>query len=374
IDARFYGPKQKGLGRYVQKLIENLERIDENNQYIIFLRKENWSEYQPQNPNFQKVLADCHWYTLKEQILMPFKIRQAKIDLMHFPHFNVPLFYSGRFIITIHDLILKRFPTRRKTFFGPIRYWLKALGYQMVISSAIKRARKIIAVSNFTKQDILKYFKVEPDKIEVIYEGVPLDSGLTLRVATFREAKGRARKVEPEKCQPYLLYVGNAYPHKNLERLILAFEKLSQEKKDLQLVLVGESDYFYQQLQKQFSHLQNLIFADFVTDQELARLYQNASLYVFPSLCEGFGLPPLEAMVHNLPVVAARSSCLPEVLGQAAVYFNPEDIEDIRQKIKRVLTNKQLQGELISAGREKIKEYDWQKMAQETLKRYLADF
>jgi len=173
IDARFYGPKQKGLGRYVQKLVNNLEKIDDSNQYIIFLRRENWNEYQPTNSNFKKVLANYSWYGLKEQIFLPFKIKKQKIDLMHFPHFNVPLFYKKPFVLTIHDLILKRFPTRRASTLGPIKYWLKNIAYEAVIKSALQRAEKIIAVSEYTKQDILKYFDVDSDKIKVIYEGSP---------------------------------------------------------------------------------------------------------------------------------------------------------------------------------------------------------
>ncbi len=173
IDARFYGPRQKGLGRYIQKLIENLERVDLSNEYIIFLRKENWSEYQPTNPNFKKVLADYRWYTLKEQIFLPFKIRQQKIDLMHFPHFNVPIFYFGPFVATIHDLVLRRFSTRRASTLDPFFYWIKNLVYRIVIWLVIKRAKKIIAVSGYTKEDILNYFKVKPEKIEVVYEGAP---------------------------------------------------------------------------------------------------------------------------------------------------------------------------------------------------------
>jgi glycosyltransferase involved in cell wall biosynthesis len=417
IDARFYGPKQKGLGRYVQKLVENLERIvgddvivrserserrsnpvarlksmkllrrfasrndklsvaSRNDQYefVIFLRKENWSEYQPTSPNFKKVLADCQWYSLAEQILMPFQIRQAKVDLMHFPHFNVPVLYRKPFVITIHDLILKRFPTRRASTLGLIRYWLKNLAYQLVISSAIKRAKKIITVSSFTKNDILRYFRVEPKKVKVIYEGAPILSGVSFQSSTLRMrslqghySQGQTLKIK----KPYLLYVGNAYPHKNLERLILAFQKLSEEKKDLQLVLVGELDYFYQRLQKQFSNIEGVVFADFVSDQELAGLYQNASLYVFPSLYEGFGLPPLEAMAYNLPVICSRASCLPEILGEAAIYFDPEDADDMVGKIKRALEDKDLQEKLILEGGKRIQRYSWEKMAQKVFEVYL---
>jgi len=372
IDARLYGPKQTGPGRYVQKLIQNLEKIDLNNQYIIFLRKENWNEYQPKNKNFKKVLADCHWYTLKEQILMPFKIRQAKVDLMHFPHFNVPVFCFKPFVVTIHDLILKRFPTRRVSILEPFSYWFKNLAYHLVIYSAIKRSKKIIAISNYTKKDILKYFNIDSKKIKVIYEGVPevVARGRALKHTAF--AKAVCFKARPPMIlkkhnisKPYLLYVGNAYPHKNLERLIMAFDKLNQN--GMQLVLAGRLDYFYRKIQKKFSAFKNIVFTDFVLDKDLPILYQNASLYIFPSLCEGFGLPSLEAMTYQIPVVCSKATCLPEILGQAAIYFNPEDIKDMKEKIELVLKDKKLQKQLILQGNKKIREYSWVKMTQEIL-------
>lgn len=174
-------------------------------------------------------------------------------------------------------------------------------------------------------------------------------------------------KVFPSK--PYLLYVGNAYPHKNLERLILAFQILAKNE-SVNLVLVGELDYFYKKLQNQFAYLPGLFFTDFVSDQKLKKLYQKAALYVFPSLGEGFGLPPLEAMAHGLPVVSSRATCLPEILGQAAVYFNPENVEEIAAKIGLVFKNKKLQEKLIQQGRQRIKKYSWLKMARETLETY----
>ncbi|MFH1938298.1 MAG: glycosyltransferase family 1 protein [Patescibacteria group bacterium] len=360
IDARLYGPKQTGPGRYVQKLIQNLEKIDLDNQYIVFLRKENWNEYQPKNKNFKKVLADCHWYTLKEQILMPFKIRQAKVDLMHFPHFNVPVFCFKPFVVTIHDLILKRFPTRRVSALEPFSYWFKNLAYHLVIYSAVKRSKKIIAISNYTKKDILKYFSIDSKKIKVIYEGVP-DSPRTVIendvLGTRTSFLGRSLD------KPYLLYVGNAYPHKNLERLIVAFDGLN--KNGMQLVLAGRLDYFYKKIQKRFSGFKNIVFTDFILDKDLPILYQNASLYIFPSLCEGFGLPPLEAMSYQVPVVCSKATCLPEILGQAAIYFNPEDIEDMKKKIKLVLEDKELQEKLKLEGNKRIKKYSWVRMAKE---------
>lgn len=350
IDARFYGPtKQKGLGRYLQKLIQGLENCNSNNEFVIFLRQDNWNEYIPKKENFKKVLADYPWYSLKEQIFFPFKIKREKVDLMHFPHFNVPVFYSAPFVVTIHDLILKHFPTRKASTLGPVRYFIKNLGYNFVIKSALKRAGKIIAVSNYTKEDILKYFKIDSDKIEVIYEGAP------------------QKREEKKKQENYLLYVGNAYPHKNLERLILAFEQLDYP--DLKLVLVGQLDYFYQRLKTNINS-QRIIFTDYVSDEQLAELYQNALIYIFPSLCEGFGLPPLEAMSYGLPVVSSSASCLPEILGKAALYFDPENVNDILEKIKQILDNQSLKKELISAGYQRIKEYDWQKTARQTLEIY----
>jgi len=360
IDARLYGLKQKGLGRYIQKLLKNLEKEDRVNKFIVFLRRENWDEYNPKNPNFKKVLADCRWYSFKEQFLMPWKIKKEKVDLMHFPHFNVPIFCFKPFVVTIHDLILKRFPTRRASTLGFFSYWFKNFIYQIIIFLTLKRAKKIIAISNYTKNDILRYFSVNPGKIEVIYEGG------TVEKETIKECS----LIDPI-AQPYLLYVGNAYPHKNLERLIVAFDRLNKDyQTKLRLILVGEIDYFYSRIQKKFSNIQGLIFTDFVSDKELKTLYQNAVLYVFPSMCEGFGLPPLEAMNYGLPVISSNTTCLPEILGEAAVYFNPESIEEMAKKIKEVLEDKKMQQELILKGYERIKRYDWAKMAEETMKIY----
>jgi glycosyltransferase involved in cell wall biosynthesis len=373
IDARFFGPRGKGLGRYTQKLIEELEKIDTQNDFVIFLRRENFDEYQPQNPRFKKVLSDYRWYTLAEQIFLPGKICRQKTDLMHFPHFNVPIFYFGRYIVTIHDLILRHFATKRASTLGPLTYWFKHLAYRLVIWLAIWRAQKIITVSQYVKQDIIKCFGVVPEKIIVTYEGAAETIKSQDLTAGGQDITGKY-KIK----KPYLLYVGNAYPHKNLEQLIGAFGiLLERHKKDLQLVLVGEDDYFYQRLRSQNNtavqkmvQSQKIIFTGFVPDKQLAVLYQNAKLYVFPSLCEGFGLPPLEAMAHGLPVAASFATCLPEILGEAAIYFDAQNCQDIAEKIKEVLENEGLRKKLISKGFEQIKKYSWLKMAKETLKIY----
>lgn len=178
--------------------------------------------------------------------------------------------------------------------------------------------------------------------------------------------------------KPYLLYVGNAYPHKNLGRLIETFKILiNTYEKDLQLVLVGEEDYFYQRLKKEISSIlysikefDRIIFTGFVPEEELLTFYQNAAVYIFPSLCEGFGLPPLEAMAHGVPVVCSKSTCLPEILGEAVVYFDATNPQNMAKKINSVLSDESLRQKLIAAGYEQIKKYSWRKMAEETLKIY----
>ncbi|MBU3901427.1 glycosyltransferase family 4 protein, partial [Patescibacteria group bacterium] len=374
IDARFFGPKAKGLGRYTQKLIEGLEQADRQNDYLVFLRRANFDEYQPQNPRFKKALADWQWYSLAEQIFFPRQLYRRKLDLMHFTHFNAPLFYRRPMVVTIHDLILQRWPTHKNNFLSRAKYFFKNLGYKIVIRSALARAKKIIAVSRFVKDDIIKSFGVAEEKISVIYEGSssyviaspaqagrsnPVDGGNSSGLLHRRQAV-RNDSLCLEKYgikKPYLLYVGNAYPHKNLARLAEAFKLLRNgQYPDLQLVLVGGDDYFYRQLRDKIekechserseesrgsvatratdsidssptaqNDNQKIIFTDFVPDKELGALYQNAVLYVFPSLCEGFGLPPLEAMAQGVPVAASSETSLPEILGQAAHYFDGQN-------------------------------------------------
>ncbi len=367
IDARFYGPQGKGLGRYTQKLISYLQKIDKQNEYFIFLRRENWHEYEPSCKNFKKILADYRWYTLKEQILWPLKLHSLQLDLMHFTHFNVPIFYFGKFIVTIHDLILTKYPTQRATTLGPFLYFIKHFSYELVIKMAIKRAGQIIAVSEYTKQDIIKHFRAPAEKIKVTYEAVdpPAETqvGSIEKLATLGISG------------VYLLYVGNAYPHKNIEGLLKAFSWLVARNSDLKLVLVGKDDYFFTRLKnlvKSMNLQDKVVFPGYVDDNLLAALYQRATVFVFPSFYEGFGLPPLEAMSYGLPVVSSNSSCLPEVLGDAALYFNPYDIKDMAGKISSLLADKEKAKELVQKGYHRLQDFSWQKMAQATLELYCS--
>ncbi len=366
IDARFYGPSSKGLGRYSQKLIENLEKVSNaEDEFFVFLRKENWDDYQPQNPRFKKALADFPWYSLAEQWRMPILLNQYELDLVHFPHFNVPLFYRRPYVVTIHDLILIHFPTLRATTLNPVFYWFKFLAYKIVIKSAIKRARSIIAVSRATKNDILKNYPVSPEKISVTYEATDIPSRL--------EATDGEKVLEKYGIiKPYLLYVGNAYPHKNLEKLTIGFQKALQKRLNLFLVLVGKKDYFYNQLIEKVKekNFQKIIFTGHVTDQELEAIYQNTEAYIFPSLYEGFGLPPLEAMARNVPVISSDYESMREVLGNGAHFFDAHKSENISKAILEVVANEQLKNELREKGSQLVKKYSWFKMAAQTFEVY----
>lgn len=360
IDARFYGPIGKGLGRYTQEIVDGIINLDQDNEYVIFLRKENFSDFKCGGARVKKVLAGIKWYGFAEQFLFPFLIWRERPDLMHFSHFNAPILCPVKFVVTIHDLILIKFPTFRATTLGPVIYKIKNLAYKIVIYSALKRARKILTVSEYTKQAVIKQFKINPDKIIAIYEGI---SDLTHDDQPLKNFKPIAR--------PYLLYVGSAYPHKNLEGLIKIFSEINENSPYLKLILVGKNDYFYDRLKryaKNFS--KNIIFHGYVPDGDLDLLYKNALIYVFPSFYEGFGLPPLEAMARGLPVVSSNKTCLPEILGQAALYFNPEDEADMKNKIELAIADGKLRENLRLKGYEQAKKYSWKNCAAKTLEVY----
>ncbi|MBU2235475.1 glycosyltransferase family 4 protein, partial [Patescibacteria group bacterium] len=250
-----------------------------------------------------------------------------------------------------------------------ILYKAKQIGYKIVIWLAAKKAKRIITVSQFSKQEIVKHFKLKDEKVVVTYEACdpPKQVG-----GAFTNIAERFKITKP-----FLLYVGNTYPHKNLERLVHAFRKLRNEEKiDVQLVLVGKRDYFSERLEilvNEQGMKRDVIFPGFVKDEELPLFYRSALLYVFPSSIEGFGLPPLEAMSYDLPVVSSNAPCMPEILGEAAKYFHPDEISDIVQVLKQVIQDKQMRENLREKGREHIKKFSWRKMVEKTHSIYVRE-
>jgi len=370
--------------------LQSASRFDlKNIEFIVFVGMKGWDKWNPDNPKITKKLVDVRWYTVAEQFALARALREENPDLVHFPHWNICYFWNGPFVVTIHDLILLEYPTRRASTLGAITYWIKyKILFPLILRKAIYKSRKIIVPSNYTKQSILKYFsKVNPEKIEVIYEGAARIKNQELRNKDY-EANTIISKIGNWKLEigNYLLYVGNALPHKNLEFLVRVFKKLKQSFVDsdnsdvleflgsrLKLVLVGEPSYFYERLKKYVKSLgleNDIIFTGKISDEELAVLYENARVNVFPSLLEGFGLPPLEAMIAGVPVAAASTSCLPEILGTAALYFDPKNENEATSKIKEILTNQNLRQDLVQKGYEQVKRYDWKNMVEHTLEIY----
>ena len=377
IDARFFGPEGTGIGRYTQKLIENLEKIDPStgsgqakNEYVIFLRKENFNLYHPANTNFHKDLADIPWYGVKEQILLPTIFGKEKLDLLHVPHFNVPIFYRGKFVITIHDLIKNEWGGTEATTRGPLEYRVKRLGYNFVIRCAVHRARAIITPSNYVKDRLMELFKVNPAKIIVTYEaGAISRGGRTAAERKVEDVLGRLRVTKP-----YFLYVGNVYPYKNVGRLLEAVKILNEKlNKRVQLVLVGARDVFRERLKREIVEkdaLKHVVLTGYISDPDLVDLYQGAEAYVQPSLSEGFGLTSVEAMSLGTPVVEAKASCLPEIAGDAALFFDPYDPKDMAEKLRRILGDEGLRQKLAKRGLARAKRYSWETMARQTLSVY----
>ncbi len=379
IDARFYGPVGKGLGRYTQEVVDNLIKINnaadsDDFTYVIFLSPDNFDEFTSEGPRVKKIKLSCIWYGWREQLVFPYYLWREKLDLVHFPHFNVPILTSVKFVVTIHDLILTHFPTVRASTRSRAYYYFKNLVYHLVIWLALKRAAAVIAVSEFTKNDIVQKFRISPSKIQVTYEGLAnLSKGRdSLFVSKLDSHEVLAQYNIANK---FLLYVGNAYPHKNLEFLLKVFSRLHVTQPDLRLVLVGKLDYFYLRLQDyarslnlwQKNNLNNpVIFTAYVPDAQLALFYAAALAYVFPSLYEGFGLPPLEAMAQGCPVLSSSLSSLPEILGDACLYFDPAREDDLLAKINLIMTDQAKRDNLKHLGQALVKKYNWWECANQT--------
>ncbi len=357
IDCRMMGLKHAGIGRYVENLVTEVLKIDKDNEYVLFTRKEFTQKTQFQNHRVRFVVAEIPHYSLKEQFLMPALIAKEKVDLMHFPHFNVPVFYSGRFVVTIHDLIKHVSRGMATTTKNPLIYWLKYLGYKLVFGLSVRRASRILVPSQYVKSELAREYHLPLKKIVVSYEGV------AEKIKSSLEAKTVLSQYQIRK--PFLLYVGSVYPHKNIERLIEAVKILG-----IDLIIVCSRSVFWERLKKTIRQMkaEKLVnLAGFVPNEELAVLYQQASAFVFPSLSEGFGLPPLEAMSQGVPAIVSDIPVFREIYQEAAVFFDPFNPKDIAEKIKLVISNKKIREKMVKKGLEQVKKYSWKKMASETL-------
>ncbi|HSX09820.1 MAG TPA: glycosyltransferase family 1 protein [Candidatus Saccharimonadales bacterium] len=359
IDARLWD--ETGVGRYIRNLVWNLQEFDKKNEYVLFVSKVfNEQDLKLKDERWKIVRTDIRWHTLKEQLQFPHVLNKEKLDLVHFPYFSVPIFYKGSFVITIHDLIINHYPTgKASTLPSPI-YYFKLMSYKYIIKSAAQHAQKVIAVSQATKSEIAKHLGVSESKIAVTHEGV--------------ERRHKKEIAKDKKISfPYLLYVGNAYPHKNLDRLISAFGQLEREYPDLKLILVGKKNYFYTHLENKVKGMlldKRIIFAGNINDEGLSALYQQAVALILPSLMEGFGLTGLEAMQEECLVLASNIPSLKEIYQDAAIYFDPLAVESMHATIREVLENKKKFLPLIEKGKKRVATFSWEKMAEQTMNIY----
>lgn len=371
IDARMMG-KGFGLARYIEQLLLHLQVQDTENEYIIFLKRDNWELFDSTHKNFKKVLADIPWYSFAEQFKFPGIIQKEQVDLMHFPHFNVPLLYRGPYIVTIHDLIMFHYPRQEASTHGPLIYWLKDFVHRFVVRAAAFRAKHILVTSEFTKRDVHETLGVPISKMTVTYQAPFEVEHLGLQDAQKNDIILSKYKI----TKPYIIYVGAAYPHKNIEGLLLAW-KIFQKKygTEYQLVLVGKENFFYKKLKNTvIKEACDVVYTGFVPDDELSVLYKHSQLYVFPSFYEGFGLPPLEAMAHGIPVVSSNKSCLPEVLGDAALYFDPENLDEMADTLHKGITDHGIRHILNQNKAKVISRYSWTTLAKQTLDCYTRGY
>ncbi len=369
IDARLYGLEHAGLGRYVMKLVEETLKSDKKNEYVLFLNSTHAAEFK--NKKRVKVITtNIPIYSFAEQIILPFVFAKEKLDLLHIPHFNAPLIYPGKFILTIHDLIKHDSKGPETTTHHQGQYLFKRLGYLTLMNIIARRAAKIIVPSKYVMEDVAKRLRIPLNKIVVTYEAA---SGTIKEVSLTGDEKINLLN-KYHLAQPFIVYTGSVYPHKNVDILVNAIEKHNKEKEvDLQLALICSRSVFWDRLNKKIEqrNLGNWIkLLGFVDDEDVSRLYSLALALVHPSKMEGFGLTGLEAMSVGLPVISSNSSCLPEIYGDAALYFNANDVNDLVSCLETVIKDQDLREGMSTRGYLQARKYSWKKMARETLSVY----
>lgn len=369
IDCRFYGLEHGGLGRYTINLLNNLQDIDSKNEYFILLNQKYCKNLKLQN-NFKKILVDANHYTFKEQALLPKILNNLEIDFAHFLHFNVPVFYKDRFLVTIHDLSMHKKKGRETTTLKMPLYLIKRFGYQYVFKQAINNSQQIIVPSKVVKKDILKTYKnADADKINVIYEGV---DNLFFK-NNYKRATLRKYNIDPE--NPYLVYTGNAYPHKNLKRAIDAVVQTNTlHKKEINFYIVTSRSVFMDRLKNMIktSGAEKYVkIINFVEDDELKNIYHYSHAFLYPSLSEGFGLPALEAMASRTLTIVSDIPIFKEVYKDNVIYMNAYDFSAMAKLISNTLDiSESDRNKKIEKAYKFAKKYNWKKMAKETLNLY----
>ncbi|MGE0041763.1 MAG: glycosyltransferase family 4 protein [Vicinamibacterales bacterium] len=355
IDARKL--RDFGIGTYIRNVLVELARFDQATEYVVLCKPADVEAASTLGPNFRAVAETARPYSLAEQVRIPISLARERVHLLHEPHYVLPPATRCRSVVTIHDCIHLMFPQylpfRSAHLYARASMW-----------TATRQADRILTVSEASKRDILRFFDVPPEKIEVIYNAIdrrflePPDE----------ERMDRIRQ-RYQLDHPFVLYVGNIKPHKNVDRLIDAFSRARAEGLDeLQLVIIGDELSKYPALRQAVhrhrlgKHVRFLGFQPFET---LAAFYRLARVFVFPSLYEGFGLPPLEAMASGVPVVTSNVSSLPEIAGGAALLVDPNDPEAIARAIVRAATDEALRADLIARGLARARDFSWETAARQ---------
>src|SRR5688572_30255095 len=362
IDARKW--RDYGIGTYVRNLVRHLAHLDRSSTYFLFCNQADESMLRDLAENFVPVIDDSSGYGMREHLSIPHKLRSLGVDLFHAPHYVLPLLCRRRSVVTIHDCIHLLFP----------EYLPNRLAYRyakLMMGSAVQRSSLVFTVSEASRRDILQFYpEADPERLQV----VPNAIDETLLADPGEEEMERVKERYQIRGR-VVLYAGNIKPHKNLDRLIQAFGLLKQRPghEDLKLLIIGDEIGKYPSLRRRVEAAgvrQDVRFFGFVPDQTLAALYRLASVFAFPSLYEGFGLPPLEAMACGTPVVTSNVSSIPEVVGDAAVQVNPEKVFEIARALKNVLLDDALRATLIERGYRQAARFSWDDTAREVLDTY----
>jgi glycosyltransferase involved in cell wall biosynthesis len=353
IDARESGTS---TGRYIDKLVEYLHKLQTEHQILILTKKHRVDFIRTIAPNFEVIESNFKEFTFAEQLGFLKQLRNLKADLVHFGMTHQPILYRGKTITTIHDLTTARFHNPAK---NPLVFKFKQWVYRDVIWLVAHKSTRLITPTRYVKKDLVGFAHIDRHKVKVTYESADKIPDAPKIVGSLLPGT-------------FIMYVGRPLPHKNLKRLAEAFSIIKHKKPVLKLVIVGAKHPLYDEFEKwaKREHIEGLVLTGFVDEAELRWLYENCAAYVFPSLSEGFGLPGLEAMAHGAPVISSNTTCLPEVYGNAAHYFDPLNVKDMVDKIDEVISNPLLKNQLVNKGKAQAAKYSWQRMAEQTLQTY----
>jgi glycosyltransferase involved in cell wall biosynthesis len=351
-------PQKTGVEHYAKQVILHLAQIDRQNSYVLYLRSEPQAWFFPLPKNFiVKVIPFSFFWT---QLRISWEMLIHPVDVLFIPASALPIIHPKKSVVTIHDLAWNFYP---ETF-----TWFNRSFLQLSTWFAVKFAYKIIAVSEATKKDLIKEYKTNSGKIAVIHHGYEIGPSSVNGPAS---AKALAGKQLSNVLPPaYILFLSTLQPRKNLEGLIKAFRLLKQELPELpqKLVVVGKPGWKFEPIFKDINDNKDIVvYMNHVSEQDKFAILSGAEVLVLPSFYEGFGMQILEAFAANVPVATSNISSMPEVAGEAAVYFNPNNITEIKNAIKNILLDKSLADRLRDKGKERLKEFSWEKCAKETL-------